>query len=408
MQTRQQSSRQREVEATAGLQGREGIRSTRQRRATPEKLVTGLAARSAPQRRPVDAKKSDTMPGSLVKDPAPRRGAPVEKAFSITNTSVRNGNQSQGEEVEDSDGDDAESLGSRDSAAQELDSNAEEVEEGMQQFLTEILPDLERATTELMKHLRNQDPENEVHRRVLGVKSAVFMGLRDKYQAAKTRSILIDWTKPGALRNLVGADPSAIRVFAQANQVATLHYIQLVQTQSNLDRQAFLQTLNTSFPALFRTPDLVNPCPDIIVKIRACYLIEILAGLKSKAQALDAIARIFCETSDNVDYGTLCKNGPYKRLGGEDQETDHEKCSTVVDTILACLATPKKKLWLETLRQKFRLEELLRDVERWMERMYDEVAREAADEYVGDGQENSDGSEGSDDGRTCIDTADPQ
>ncbi|XP_044721670.1 uncharacterized protein HRG_04585 [Hirsutella rhossiliensis] len=379
MQTRQQSTRQREAKSVMAVpEDRKATRSTR-RKAAPDTLVAGLGTSSAPRH------------------PAPRRGAPVGKAFSVTNITVRNGHESQDEEDED-DGGGSESKSSvpRDSAAGGLDSNAEEGEKERQQIMTQLRPDLERAIAELMECLDNRDSGNKILRAVFITKRDAFMYLRKYYQEAKTTSVLIDWTKPGALHNLVQADEKAVIVLARANQVATLDYIRRIQTDSHLDKQAFLQTLDTSFPTLFRTPNLHKQYPWMMVKIRTCYLIETLANHQSKATVQDSMANIFCETTDNLDYASLCETGPYRSLGGEDEE-DHKICRDTITRILTCIANAKKNLVLEALRREFQLSELLEELKGWMAEMHSALDREIEEEYSPDGQEKSDGSESSPD-----------
>ncbi|EQL02578.1 hypothetical protein OCS_01711 [Ophiocordyceps sinensis CO18] len=261
-----------------------------------------------------------------------------------------------------------------------------------------LLPDLQRTTNDLESQLKTQDSESKASRVILQTRRDALANLRYYFQEAGTKSVLIDWIKPGALCDLVETNKSAINILARANLVATLDYIQHVESKSDTDKRDFLQTLDASFPHLFQPLDLnPKPCPQLVLDIRTCYLIEMLACIKGKPHAPEAIARIFCQADGKFDYASPCEKGPYRRLGG-DEEEDRQRCSAQIAKLLATIDKARKNFGLETLRQEFQLGELWGRLKRWIRDICDDLYQFEHSEFlpskiVDDSDGSEDGSE---------------
>lgn len=378
MQTRHKSARR------PGATSASPVPAHRQRTRRSARQAAALDARLGTGSAPHDGKR-----GSLVRDPPPRRGAPAASAAGVAKFVETGGHAGQEDQDDgDDDQDDDQDDSDESDAVREVRGDEEET----QRLMTRLLPDLVRATRELMERLSSQASESRDPPGFLETKRAVFMIHRECYLEHGTASIFIDWNKPGPLHNLAQADASVIGHLARTNVTALLDYIRRIETaKGNFVKRAFLSALDSSFPHLFQSPSCAQPCPDLLLKIRTCYLIETLPRLRTKAQAQEAIAHVFCETAQNNDYGSLCENGPYRTLGRGDGQGD-ERCKHLIASILTSIGQARKKLGLESLRQSYQLEVLLGELSRWCLEMYEALLAEPGPESRPEGQPDAEGS----------------
>ena len=408
METRQRGARQRETESR-GSAARE-LDTTLDTRTMAAQHTSAAASGTSSTSRVslVDSASNHSKRGSLSRDAIARRGAKVSKAASVASIPFTIRNESDGEEDEDEDGEDedgededGEDEDGEDEDGEDEDGEDEELpdmipssqnnhgsegegDEGeKQQVMLAGLPDLARAADELMNRLSNEDSGDKNFNAILTVKKRAFVHHRAPCLQADVPEVpapFLDWARLENREGPMEEMQSAARVFARANLVSALDYIQDTRA-GGAGTLELLKALDTVVPALFTPPGRDGPPRGLVLGVRACYAIESLAKSSSRADLRRIIASIFCEPTDAVDFDQLITHGPFRSLGHPQRDEDSDLCSS---TAYELYKGGRSKLGMEPLRELFPLDEVLDELEKWIRNEYTslpESDHHDADEY---------------------------
>ncbi|POR37568.1 Uncharacterized protein TPAR_02209 [Tolypocladium paradoxum] len=342
METPQRGARQHDIESrVSASRGPSPTRSALQTAGRNTSATTSNAPSS-----PADAAPNGSKRGSLSRDAIsiPRRGAKVTRAVSVASIPTRTGN-------ENGDGSEAD-------------------EDEMRQVIIAGLPDLARAADELMTRLSNGDNGDKTSRAILNVKRSAFIHHRESCLQPGARSPFVGWAGLEDGGRPTDIEKAAANVFARANLVSALDYIQNARARGGVEMLNLLEALNSAIPTLFTPPGRCRPPPELAVKLRACYAIESLAISnsntslpKSNTSRPQIIASVFCESTDNADFASIIVNGPFRSLGDPQEEEDSDLCSA---TAYALFVGGRKESGLGHLRARFPLDKLLEELEAWI------------------------------------------
>ncbi|KJZ70630.1 hypothetical protein HIM_09985 [Hirsutella minnesotensis 3608] len=355
-----------------------GTMSSRERQIRERNASAAPAGGASPVSRPAERENQTALanarnlpkPGSLVRNPIPRRGAPVTKAFSVTNVSVRR----------DSDNSDSEDNGPQEeqesvlrhprtsSSSQAGGSRRGNDDETKQKLMATFLPDLKDATDDLAASFAESDTESSVFSIILQARREDVVKNRNRFLASEsTTSFLIDWEGSHALSRFVQTHPQAGDDLARINIVATRDHVLRIQSEEVVSRLDFLETLDAGFPRLFHAPGTQGGNPGILLEIRTRYAIELLGREPDKeANPREIIARVFCEHVDNADIDELLERGPYRRLSGrEKHHEDAERCQERVMDLLRSLQEGGN-FQPGDLEKRFPFPQLLEELDIWL------------------------------------------
>ncbi|PHH85894.1 hypothetical protein CDD83_11034 [Cordyceps sp. RAO-2017] len=250
------------------------------------------------------------------------------------------------------------------------------------QVMQQLLPDLSGAAGGLMTLLTDADYGNKLFRTVLKAKWASFTSIREHYQPPGTDSLFIDWLPLQARDAAAETGASVTRVLAQANSLTALNEMQRILAGLPSGKLALLEALDTAFPSLFTPRGHVRSFPDMVLGIRTCYLIELLASHEDRASVPhNTVARVFCEPNGRTNSERLCRYGPFRSLNCQADGESGPPCEQRIATILGHVTEDRRSLDVTRLRETFPLEELLKSLKQWMTSEFveiDKTGREAS------------------------------
>ncbi|PNY25162.1 Uncharacterized protein TCAP_04902 [Tolypocladium capitatum] len=361
METRRRGARQREAESrVSATRGPSATRSTRQTAGQNTPATASNAPLTSPDSR-ADAPSNNFKLGSLLRNAIsiPHRGAKVTKAFSVASLPTRTGKESEDEDEEGSRPQASHASASQDGNGSEAD------EDDMRQIMIAELPDLERAADELMTRLLNGDYGDKAFRAISKVKRKAFIYHRKSclQPDAPSPSPFVDWAWLKDPERPTEMENKAANVFARANLVSALDCIRNARAGGDVDMMELLEALDSAIPTLFTSPGRNRPPPKMVVNVRACYAIKLLAMTNSKETLHQTIASVFCEATDNADF----VNGPFRSLGDPREAEDNNLCSTIADELFLM---GRRSSGVDQLRKRFPLDELLEELEKWIQNEY--------------------------------------
>lgn len=362
METRQRGARQRQAESHVSpsreLSGTGSTRLTTGQNASATASNSPLTSRDSP----ADAGSDNPKRGSLSRDAIARRGAKVSKAVSVASIPTMPGHESEYEdEAEEEDDEERSRPQSSLSVAPQHGDGSEADEDDMGENMIAGLPDLERAADELMARLSNGYYGDKKFRAILNVKKRAFIHHQKNYLQPDAPSPFVDWAWLKDLERPTETEKSAANVFARANLVSALSYIQDTRARGGDGMLELLEALDSAIPTL------LTPRPKMAVNVRACYAIELLALSSSKTNLSQIIASVFCRPTGSEDFVDMIKNGPFRSLGDLQDKDESDLCST---TAHALYMGGRTKSGMDPLREMFPLDELLEELEEWIRDEY--------------------------------------
>lgn len=301
----------------------------------------------------------------------PRRGArapsSAASARSIATVPTRVEAETEAEADED------EPASPREPAADTEDIQNED-EATRRDILAQCLPDLLRASEELVKHLHSPDRGNSLFRALLKLKRKAFLDLREIYEERREAgedegqglAPFIDWTKVDDLNMRKTIAVPAATVLTKANLATVLDIIEKARSGSETDFQTILSKLNTVFPKLLSSYDQPRNTAEVALDIRTHFAIGSLAREKEAKKSYAIIASIFCGDTAEKILPKVMANGPFRPLVDHRSPAEREMCSKRVSEI-AKLARKKQ------LSEAYQLTDLLESLKAWAEEAYASV-----------------------------------
>ncbi|PFH56826.1 hypothetical protein XA68_15951 [Ophiocordyceps unilateralis] len=300
---------------------------------------------------------SSSNSGLHDRGPHPRRGAPSGNEFDVS--SVR------GPGSDEDDYTSPDPSGTRE-MVQEPRAQSSEPHElaagpavGCQQpnslsLMEKRLSPLSTAADEMTKCLETSDSDGlyEAHR-------AFFRTLCSSYPSLSATSPFVEWHSLGD----VGVRMAT--VMAKANLVTALDeiYRERSRASSVQQRVMFLKALDAASPDLFVAPGRAPMPPDLTLDIRTHLFIEFLAANNGRSNPEAIVIRTFCEENASAEFSSI--KGPYRSLGGHEEEFCSERIAQIMDNIREGHELDGDA-GLTRLREKFPIEELAERFSHWV------------------------------------------
>ena len=364
---------------------RSTTRRTTRQTTVPASVVSEASQREnhRPQPSPIKA-----TSGRLTSNPIARRGAPRpngrgQSIASIATVPLRGEDDTEFEDDDRVYGDEQEEehhtesqsgreLAQGEGGDVEFDLEGDEGDEARYQIMKLTLPDLAKASDDLMVLLKDHESryDDPVFFGLHQLKSRALEGFREIYEEPHT-SPFIDWIQLiNMYENTDDAGPAA-EIMARANIATVFDEICDVEAETEIDATPVLRKLTSFFPSFFITSGDSHQDPELTLDIRTLYLIFTLAREAREIDPFAIIADIFCEPAEGVNYSHRFSHGPYKKLWDGDQADDiDELCSERIKDIVSAIHKERKTHGVRQLIELFPLEDLLDKLKAWLSRMY--------------------------------------
>lgn len=355
---------------------------------------TAATAKKPPARetrqRSAQSTATEVKPGKFNQAPAARRGAPrsTREGSADTLATVPTRVDSESEEeavpasfppgnaiVEDSE----DSL-----EGSEPESVEEEVDQATRQLImAECLPSLSSTSQDLVTSLVNPNHESAMFRRLWKIKQKAFSLVRDEYHQPDQPSFLIDWALTGGELSEVSdfSAQNAGNILARANLATLINALEVIRSDDDVSPYELLEDIEDVFPKVFSTVEPTERDLLMTLDIRTNYLIGILETKEGdKLVYSDTITDIFCDSAqaDSQDAATLFTHGPFRSLGGPDEEAEVDLCAERITKIISLVRGKKPKSQkIADMKEAFPLNNLLSDLRNWVLDMNDTLSRPA-------------------------------
>ncbi|KAF4583301.1 hypothetical protein GQ602_006445 [Ophiocordyceps camponoti-floridani] len=287
--------------------------------------------------------------GLLGRGPFPRRGAPSGTDFELSQVNAASDYEDDEFRTSPARGDEEHP------PAQSNESHRSGDGLDIQQrltLMTKRLSSLSAAADRVVNCLLEEDSEclYDAHR-------AFFRALCASYPSHMAGSPFVEWHSLGE-----AGLPLAISM-AKANLVTALDEILREQTTVSCLQQIafFLKALDAACPELLVAPGRAPMPPSMVLDIRTCYFVEVLAINNGRSTPEAVVAQTFCR-------GPARLEGPYRSLGGVDEE-DEALCSSRISDIMANIAQGHASdgdMGLTMLRQRFPRVQLADKFREWI------------------------------------------
>ena len=325
---------------------------------------------------------ADSVLGSFVTLPIPRRGAPRKNSLapSVASVPTRSGAESEDELESDSDAtvlrngpsqavievanrevvvtpehlatpvedDDRRSEDENDG-----DDDASIDEELSLEVRTGVMAanieDLSQASKNLLRLLVNSNHSDRVYRATLKLKRNAFANIREIYEAPESDTAP---TAPFIGMHALGEDQAAINILLTTNLTTIINGCDLLQHNRTFERLVFLETLDDTFPLLLsEVPDSKHG-RRIGLNIRVQHLVEMIGARQSltfnELRAL--MISVFCLPSQKRMQLELLSSGPFKPLRtGDSTVLGQQSDEMLVSSALHAIINSSTKLYVEKL-----------------------------------------------------------
>ncbi|KAM5346841.1 hypothetical protein ACJ41O_009846 [Fusarium nematophilum] len=331
----------------------------------------------------------EPMKPSLVNDPIPRRNAPAP-AYAVSVASIsttppkpddateyfleeENPTEDNVEDEEEppQDGEDGEDS--------ELSEQTPAIDVGLesrrtsQRVLELSVPDLARAADDLMRYITRRDADDEIFRGRLKIKRDAFYSIRNAY-TEQDSAVFIDWAPFASLAPSQGQKQADMQV-ARANVVSAVDQLVDLSDADDTGASSVLDHIHEYFPYLFITRDDMFQNPEETLDLRTWLFIESLAQQTGDVDHYMAIFYFFCDSTDPgfadlFDEGEnrserqkklskIFSHGPFKSLGGDNDEDDNERCAQRIFEIMSIFHSKEKSRSISELKARFPLDQIL-------------------------------------------------
>ncbi|PHH70247.1 hypothetical protein CDD80_6148 [Ophiocordyceps camponoti-rufipedis] len=287
--------------------------------------------------------------GLLGRGPFPRRGAPSGTDFELSQVNAASDNEDDDFRTSPA-RDDEDHAPAQPSESQKSGVGLDDPQRLT--LMTKRLSSLSAAADRVVNCLLEDDGESlyDAHR-------AFFRALCASYPSHMAGSPFVEWHSLGE------AGLPLATSMAKANLVTALDEVLREKTTvTSLQQRAFfLKALDAACPDLLVAPGRAPMPPSMVLDIRTCYFVEVLAINNGRSSPEAVVAQTFCR-------GPARLEGPYKSLGGVDEE-DEALCSSRISDIMANIAQGHASdgdMGLTQLRQGFPRVELADKFREWI------------------------------------------
>lgn len=253
------------------------------------------------------------------------------------------------------------------------DDGADSDDEYIQHQVRDIsLPDLDKASDDVMHLLKEPTFDSGLYKAMLKVRYDALEGIRKLYQDPEEGSF-INWIQLVEMYEAPDKAASAAAIMVRANITTALGHLRKAQFGNQEDLFTLLDKLNALFPHLFTTSDSAPENSTLVLDIRTWLFIELVVAQEGRpVDSLEVIAHVFC-LPDESDYFHRFSHGPFRSLWGESNGEHDLLCADRITEILSAGKKDKKTHGIDKLREAFPLAELLEDLDIWFTAMYDSL-----------------------------------
>ncbi len=306
-------------------------------------------------------------------------------AASIASSIPTNPGQDDEEDEDDGEGSSA-AVASSPAAAEDGDEQAAvHMLSSDRQFLMFNIVNLAKAAEVVIKRTRAaiDGGASEFQQRILALKLKAFRSLHDLYElpGAPSPFLSFAWTSND---DMSPEQKRAAEVaLVLANLAVALDFIKVVTRESEAASiHGLLEVLVTIFPNLFIPGDNSAHSENeamLAVQLRTNCLVESLHACKTKQEAYEATAAMFCAFGSKGSVSERIANGPFKKLArSANSAADNQLCSDRATSVIAHITRGKKGFGVPSLRKAYPLEDTLSSLQQWILAMYSQLGRDIA------------------------------
>jgi hypothetical protein len=232
-----------------------------------------------------------------------------------------------------------------------------------QQIMALSLPDLLKASQDLMELLKSERSNNPVLLGRVKIRRIAFAGVREIYEDHDPLFLHVDDTAKQI--SSAGTSLETSLVLEHANLTTALDLAERIRAEEDSSVLEFFETLD-HFQLFFpHGASNIQGSESLHLTLRTNFLIEALARA-SKANVYNVVGTIFCESAKDREWTSLLEDGPYRSLADLSESDSHHLCKTRVEEIVSIIERNKKDFGVRQLRARFPLVDLLDDFRRWV------------------------------------------
>ena len=233
-----------------------------------------------------------------------------------------------------------------------------------EQIMALSLPDLLKASQDLIELLKSQRSNNPVLLGRVKIRRNAFVGVREIYEDQDP--LFLEVNETAKQIPSTGTFPETSLVLEHANLTTALDLAERIRTGEDKSVLEFFETLD-NFPLFFpHGAGNIQGSESLHLTIRTNFVIESLAHMSIKANAYNVVATIFCEKVEDRERASLLEDGPYRSLADLPESDVHHLCKNRVEEIVSIINGNKRDFGVQQLRARFPLVDLLDDFRRWV------------------------------------------